>query len=48
MNLMKRLIAIFIGVMSVFSIASAQNNGTLRAILQDEGGEPVPVATVSL
>ena len=45
---MKRLIAIFIGVMSVFSIASAQNNGTLRAVLQDEGGEPVPFATVSL
>lgn len=48
MNLIKRLSAIFIGVMSIFSVAYAQNNGTVRALLQDENGEPVPFATVSL
>ena len=45
---MKRFVAVFIGVMSIFSIASAQNSGTLRAVLQDENGEPVPFATVSI
>ena len=45
---MKRFVAVFIGVMSIFSIASAQNSGTLRAVLQDENGEPVPFATVSV
>ncbi len=48
MNLMKRFVAVFVGVMSIFSIASAQNTGTLRAVLQDENGEPIPFATVSI
>ena len=44
----KRLFAILIGVMSIFSLALAQNTGTIRAVLQDESGEPVPFATVSV
>lgn len=44
----KRIVAILIGVMSIMSIASAQNSGTLRAVLQDENGEPIPFATVSI
>ena len=44
----RRLFAILIGVMSMFSLALAQNSGTVRAVLQDENGEPVPFATVSV
>ena len=47
MNL-KKIIAILAGVMSVAAMASAQNTYTLRGTLQDENGEPVPFATVSL
>ena len=44
----KRLIATIVGVMSIVPMAFAQNTSTLRAVLQDENGEPVPYATVSV
>lgn len=44
----KRLFAILIGVMSIFSLALAQNQGTVKALLEDENGEPIPFATVSV
>jgi hypothetical protein len=45
----KRFLAVMIGVMSIFSMASAQTQGTLRAVLKDASSdEPVPYATVSI
>ena len=44
----RKILAVLIGVMSTLSIALAQNTSTLRAVLQDENGEPVPFATVSI
>ena len=45
----KRFIAVIIGVMSIFSMASAQTQGTLRAVLKDASNEePIPFATVSI
>ena len=45
----KRFIAVIIGVMSIFSMASAQTQGTLRAVLKDASSEePIPFATVSI
>jgi hypothetical protein len=43
-----KLFAVIVGVMSMFSIASAQSTSTLNAVLKDENGEPVPFATVSI
>ena len=45
----KRFFAVIIGVMSIFSMASAQTQGTLRAVLKDATNEdPIPFATVSI
>ncbi|MBO4231366.1 MAG: carboxypeptidase-like regulatory domain-containing protein, partial [Bacteroidales bacterium] len=44
----KKLLAVIVGVMSMLSTVSAQNTSTVRAALQDENGEPVPFATVSI
>ena len=45
---LKKFIAVLIGVMSIFQFSYAQNSSTLKATLQDENGEAVPFATVSL
>ena len=45
---LKKFIAVLIGVMSVFQFSYAQNSSTLKATLQDENGEAVTFATVSL
>ena len=44
----QKLLAVIVGVMSMLSIAYAQNTSTLRATLQDDNGEPVSFATVSI
>ena len=44
----RKILAVLVGVMSTLSIALAQNTSTLRAVLQDDNGEPVPFATVSI
>lgn len=44
----KKFIAILVGVMSIIGVASAQNSSTVKAVLKDENGEPVPFATVSI
>lgn len=44
----KKFLAVLIGVMSILNFAYAQNLSTVRAKLQDDNGEPVPFATVSI
>lgn len=44
----KKFIAVLIGVMSVIGVASAQSSSTVKAVLKDDNGEPVPFATVSI
>lgn len=47
MNL-KRFIAILAGVISVAAVAAEQNFSSLKGVLEDQNGEPVPFATVSI
>ena len=44
----KRFIAILAGVISVAAMAAEQNFSSLKGVLQDQNGEPVPFATVSI
>ena len=44
----KRFIAILAGVISVAAVAAEQNFSSLKGVLEDQNGEPVPFATVSI
>ena len=44
----KRFIAILAGVMSVAAMAAEQSLSTLKGVLEDQNGDPVPFATVSI
>ena len=44
----KRFIAILAGVMSVAAMAAEQSLSTLKGVLEDQNGDPVSFATVSI